>query len=160
MDGVNPSIDWEFVTEPVSGVNDKSIHIARGKCLGGSSARNYLVYNRPSAGTMQEWADRVGDSSWEWEKVLPFYKNSSTITPADMSLRSKEQEPMLDPAAFGNGPVQVRCVKLSLAKLLKSSCSRILAIHSMLDPWLLPSLELSKRWVSHDERRACRAANF
>ncbi|KXT16117.1 hypothetical protein AC579_5095 [Pseudocercospora musae] len=36
----NPLVDWNFVTEPQAGANGRSIHYARGKCLGGSSARN------------------------------------------------------------------------------------------------------------------------
>ena len=39
-----PSIDWGFVTAPVEGLNGRAFHYARGKTLGGSSARNYMVY--------------------------------------------------------------------------------------------------------------------
>lgn len=31
----NPLVDWDFVTEPQVGANDREIHYARGKCLGG-----------------------------------------------------------------------------------------------------------------------------
>lgn len=38
--GSDPSdtslIDWQFVTQPVPGANNRLIHYARGKCLGGS----------------------------------------------------------------------------------------------------------------------------
>jgi choline dehydrogenase len=31
------AIDWNFVTAPQSGVNNRQVHYARGKCLGGRS---------------------------------------------------------------------------------------------------------------------------
>lgn len=42
----NVSVDWGFVTAPQAGANDREIHFARGKCLGGSSALNFMVYQR------------------------------------------------------------------------------------------------------------------
>ncbi|KAK4900672.1 hypothetical protein LTR27_002388 [Elasticomyces elasticus] len=50
LDGANPQIDWMLLTTPQAGGNNKSVHYARGKCLGGSSARNYMVYQRPTKG--------------------------------------------------------------------------------------------------------------
>jgi choline dehydrogenase len=38
-----PSIDWGFVTAPIAALNGRSFHYARGRTLGGSSARNYMV---------------------------------------------------------------------------------------------------------------------
>jgi choline dehydrogenase len=35
-----PTIDWGFVTTPQAGANNRSLHYARGKTLGGSSALN------------------------------------------------------------------------------------------------------------------------
>lgn len=32
----DPLVDWEFVTEPQAGADNREIHYARGKCLGGS----------------------------------------------------------------------------------------------------------------------------
>ncbi|KAF3343681.1 hypothetical protein VdG2_07739 [Verticillium dahliae VDG2] len=48
----NPLVDWNFVTEPQAGAGNRTIHYARGKCLGGSSARNFMVYQR---GTKQSY---------------------------------------------------------------------------------------------------------
>lgn len=31
----NPLVDWNFITEPQAGVNNRQLHYARGKCLGG-----------------------------------------------------------------------------------------------------------------------------
>lgn len=32
----DPLVDWEFVTEPQTGADNREVHYARGKCLGGS----------------------------------------------------------------------------------------------------------------------------
>lgn len=32
----NPGVDWGFVTTPQIGANNRQLHYARGKCLGGS----------------------------------------------------------------------------------------------------------------------------
>lgn len=42
----NSLIDWMYTTEPQSQLNDRTFHFVRGKTLGGTSARNYLNYNR------------------------------------------------------------------------------------------------------------------
>lgn len=31
----NPLVDWNFVTQPQAGANNRKIHYTRGKCLGG-----------------------------------------------------------------------------------------------------------------------------
>lgn len=43
---INSLIDWLLFTTPQPSTGGRSQHYARGKCLGGSSARNYMVYNR------------------------------------------------------------------------------------------------------------------
>lgn len=106
--GVNLLIDWGFITTAQAGENGKRQHYARGKCLGGSSARNALIYQRPTVGAMQKWADEVDDQSWTWENVLPFYRKSSHFTPPNNHLRLANATPEYDASVFGNGPLQVR----------------------------------------------------
>ncbi|GKU14029.1 unnamed protein product, partial [Fusarium langsethiae] len=59
-----PTVDWVFETEPQAGANNRKFHYARGKCLGGSSALNFMIYHRGSTGTYDRWADLVGDDSY------------------------------------------------------------------------------------------------
>lgn len=79
----------------------------RGKCLGGSSARNYMVYQRPSIGAMQKWADDVGDQSWTFNSTLKYYERSTTFTPPTPGIRWANSTPSYDTSVFGNGPLQV-----------------------------------------------------
>ena len=65
------------------------MHYARGKTLGGSSARNYMLYQRfvhhplcipptylirPTKASLEQWASEVGDSSYTFDNFLPYYK--------------------------------------------------------------------------------------
>ncbi|KAK4183404.1 gmc oxidoreductase [Podospora australis] len=77
----NPLVDWNFVTEPQAGANGREIHYARGKCLGGSSARNFMIYQRGTKQSYQKWADAVGDPSYTWDALQPHFKKSVSFTP-------------------------------------------------------------------------------
>lgn len=61
-----PTVDWGFQTEPQAGANNRQIHYARGKCLGGSSALNFMIYHRGTTGTYDMWAKQVGDDSYKF----------------------------------------------------------------------------------------------
>lgn len=60
-----PTVDWEFLTEPQTGANNREVHYARGKCLGGSSALNFMIHHRGSIGSYDMWAEEVGDDSYK-----------------------------------------------------------------------------------------------
>ncbi|KAK4640614.1 hypothetical protein QC761_601080 [Podospora bellae-mahoneyi] len=106
----NPLVDWNFVTEPQRGANGRKIHYARGKCLGGSSARNFMIYQRGTVQSYQKWADAVGDESYSWEALQPHFKRSVSFTPPREDLRFKNASAEFNINAFsttGGGPLQV-----------------------------------------------------
>ena len=72
----NPRTDWCYRTEPCDGLNGRSIIYARGKVLGGCSSINAMVYMRGQRRDYDEWARLTGDSSWNWDAVLPVFKRS------------------------------------------------------------------------------------
>ncbi|KAG8664539.1 uncharacterized protein FPOAC1_013320 [Fusarium poae] len=82
-----PTVDWVFETEPQAGANNRKFHYARGKCLGGSSALNFMIYHRGSTGTYDRWADLVGDDSYRLENFQAYFKNSTTFTPPNTRKR-------------------------------------------------------------------------
>lgn len=106
-----PLVDWDLISEPQKGAGNKRIHYARGKTLGGSSAINTMGYHRGTVGTHQRWADLVGDDSYKWDNVLPYFKKSTTFTPPNLAKRFPANATVLyDPTAFDNshhGPVQI-----------------------------------------------------
>ncbi|TKA25745.1 hypothetical protein B0A50_05842 [Salinomyces thailandicus] len=106
-----PSVDWGFVTEPEEGLGGRRLHYARGKTLGGSSALNAMIYNRGTTGSYQNWADLVGDQSWTFENLLPYFSRGIKYSRPDMSLRAANSSvpPPANAQAFSpeGGPLQV-----------------------------------------------------
>ncbi|KAI4117406.1 MAG: hypothetical protein LQ345_002347 [Seirophora villosa] len=102
-DDWQPLVDWGYVTTPQAGLDGDAIHYARGRCLGGSSARNYMAYQRGSKSSYQNWADAVGDQSYTFERFLPFFEKSITFTPPDQNLRFSNGTPEYDTTVLGNG---------------------------------------------------------
>ncbi|MEY2623204.1 MAG: hypothetical protein RLZZ101_439, partial [Pseudomonadota bacterium] len=71
----NPRTDWCFKTEPDPGLNQRSIHYARGRVIGGSSSINAMIYMRGQASDYARWAELTGDSRWAWDATLKTYKS-------------------------------------------------------------------------------------
>ena len=72
----NPRTDWCYRTEAEPGLNGRSIIYARGKVLGGCSSINGMLYLRGQVRDYEEWAQITGDSRWNWDSVLPVFRQS------------------------------------------------------------------------------------
>lgn len=83
-----PLMDWDLISVPQVGANNQRIHYAQGKTLGGSSAHNTMGYHRATKGSYQRWADLVGDQSYTFPNLLPFFKKSSHLTPPNLEKRN------------------------------------------------------------------------
>lgn len=80
-DDTQPLIDWSFVTTPQAFLSDtRSVHYARGKTLGGSSARNYLAYHRGTNGSHARWAQEVGDESYTIANLDQYFQRNVNST--------------------------------------------------------------------------------
>ncbi|KAI0390314.1 hypothetical protein F5Y17DRAFT_71379 [Xylariaceae sp. FL0594] len=125
----NPLVDWVFVAKNQPGANYRDIHFARGKCVGGSSALNFMIYQRPTVQSMKNWADNVGDDSYEFENVLPYYEKSVQFTGPNMAKRFANSTPSYNPDAFipTGGPLQVTFANYaqSLSTWLKAGFASI-----------------------------------
>jgi hypothetical protein len=53
--------------------------------VGGSSACNFMIYHRPSRGSLDKWAELTGDSEWTFGKRFGDYKKSVSFTPPKVS---------------------------------------------------------------------------
>lgn len=51
----------------------------RGKVVGGSTALNYLVFNRGAKAEYDSWAE-IGNDGWDWAGILPSFKSSYNWT--------------------------------------------------------------------------------
>lgn len=107
----NSKIDWDLLSTPQASAGGRRIHYAQGKTLGGSSAINTMAYHRGTVGSYQRWADLVGDQSYTFDKILPYFKESTTLTPPNLKKRNAPNATVeYDPSAFDNslnGPLQV-----------------------------------------------------
>ena len=70
----NPRTDWQFRTEEVAGLNQRSLLYPRGKVLGGSSSINGMIYMRGQAQDYDDWASKTQESDWSWSASLARYK--------------------------------------------------------------------------------------
>jgi choline dehydrogenase-like flavoprotein len=53
-----------------------------GKVLGGSSAINFEIFNRPAAAEYSAWsALNLGLGGWSWDGLLPYFTKTETYTP-------------------------------------------------------------------------------
>ncbi|KAE8308099.1 putative GMC oxidoreductase [Aspergillus transmontanensis] len=109
-ENVNVPVDWGIVTVPQAGANGRKLHYAQGKCFGGSSALNAMIYQRGTTGSYDQWATLVEDESYKWDNILPLFKKSVQFTPPDTSKRFQNATTLFRPDAFekdSTGPVQV-----------------------------------------------------
>ncbi|SOE92551.1 choline dehydrogenase [Burkholderia sp. D7] len=72
----NPRTDWCMKTEAEAGLNGRALSYPRGRVLGGCSSINGMIYMRGQREDYDDWANRTGDSSWNWESVLPVFRDS------------------------------------------------------------------------------------
>ncbi|RDA88884.1 hypothetical protein CP532_5466 [Ophiocordyceps camponoti-leonardi (nom. inval.)] len=72
--------DWRYETEPQAGLRGRSVPWPRGKVLGGTSALNYMAWNRGSKADYDGW-EALGNPGWGWLDLLPFFKKSETFHP-------------------------------------------------------------------------------
>jgi choline dehydrogenase len=71
----NQKIGWNFVTEPVPGMNNRQMPWPRGKVLGGSSSINGLIYIRGQKQDFDLWR-QMGNAGWSYDDVLPYFRKA------------------------------------------------------------------------------------
>lgn len=64
--------NWAFESVPQPGLNGRRAYQPRGKCLGGSSAINAMIYIRGHRHDYDHWA-ALGNAGWSYNDVLPYF---------------------------------------------------------------------------------------
>ncbi|KAG2141131.1 GMC oxidoreductase [Suillus bovinus] len=67
--------DWSFKTETQHHARDRVFTWPRGKGLGGSSAINNLLWNKPARQHIDAWG-ALGNDGWTWENFQAYSKKS------------------------------------------------------------------------------------
>jgi choline dehydrogenase-like flavoprotein len=71
--------NYAFQTVPQKGLNGRRGYQPRGKCLGGSSAINAMIYTRGHRLDYDHWA-ALGNAGWSYNDLLPYFKKSENNT--------------------------------------------------------------------------------
>jgi len=74
---LNRMYDWGYDTEPEPEMNGRSIEVARGKVIGGSSSINAMAYVRGNRADYDRWASR-GLPGWSYAGVLPYFRRQES----------------------------------------------------------------------------------
>lgn len=61
--------DWQFETTPQPGLGGRALPWPRGKLLGGTSALNFMTWNRASREDYDAWKE-LGNEGWGWDDLL------------------------------------------------------------------------------------------
>lgn len=90
--------NYAYQTVPQPGLNGRRGYQPRGRCLGGSSAINAMLYVRGHRDDYDDWA-QAGCAGWSFDEVLPYFKRAegnergeSTLHGASGPLQVSEQQ--------------------------------------------------------------------
>jgi choline dehydrogenase len=83
---------WRYESEPEPALNNRRLHVPRGKVIGGSSSINGMVYVRGNPLDFDRWRDE-GAEGWSYADVLPYFR------------RAESREEGADPYRGGDGPL-------------------------------------------------------
>ncbi len=70
----DPSINWNYQSEPEADCEDRNIDLPRGKVIGGSSSINSMVYMRGHPLDYDRWAQNFNLPHWRYADCLPYFK--------------------------------------------------------------------------------------
>ncbi|CCM05264.1 uncharacterized protein FIBRA_07474 [Fibroporia radiculosa] len=69
----NPEYDWAFLTVPQPHATKAPFFLSRGKGLGGSTAMNLLLWNRPQREDIDAF-EKLGNVGWNFERFVKYTK--------------------------------------------------------------------------------------
>ncbi|PFH57042.1 hypothetical protein XA68_15587 [Ophiocordyceps unilateralis] len=98
--------DWRYETEPQLGLKGRSVPWPRGRVLGGTSALNYMAWNRAGKADYDAW-EALGNAGWGWNDLLPYFKKSETFHEPTQTIDG-DANISYDPSLFGSsGPIHI-----------------------------------------------------
>ncbi|CUA70878.1 Oxygen-dependent choline dehydrogenase [Rhizoctonia solani] len=99
----NAKYDWMFESVAQPGLNNRVMAMPRGKVLGGSSALNYMAFDRASKVEYDAW-ETLGSSGWNWDGIMPYMKMAEDFTNID-PFRNYTHSSGVYPSQGINGPI-------------------------------------------------------
>src|SRR2546426_5117028 len=59
-------LDWGYTAEPEPNLIGRSMYLPRGRCLGGSSSMNAMIYMRRPRENYDTWANQLRPARWSY----------------------------------------------------------------------------------------------
>ncbi|MGD2140894.1 MAG: GMC family oxidoreductase N-terminal domain-containing protein [Burkholderiales bacterium] len=85
----NPTLSWNYFTEPHPDTANRRIHWPRGRVIGGSGSINGMLYVRGNPGDYDSWSDDMGCAGWSYAEVLPYFKKTERYERGDPHYRGR-----------------------------------------------------------------------
>ena len=96
----DPSINWNYASEPEAALAGRQVELPRGRVIGGSSSINAMVYMRGHPRDYDRWAAEHGLDGWDYAHCLPYFRAGETSERGENEWRG------------GSGPLGVARAKL------------------------------------------------
>jgi choline dehydrogenase len=94
---------WLYLAQADPNLNGQTPNLVQGKCLGGGSGVNAMLYCRGAASVFDEWAEISGNKGLRWDSMLESFKATTHWTD-EPSINYKQP---INTSAFGNGPLEI-----------------------------------------------------
>jgi choline dehydrogenase-like flavoprotein len=95
---------YNMDSAPTPNLGGKTFPVYVGNLVGGSSMINGMAFDRASATDYDAW-EALGNSGWNWNSLLTYFRKSTTFTPPTRS-NAEEFGTTYDASYYGtNGPV-------------------------------------------------------
>ncbi|TDL21811.1 GMC oxidoreductase [Rickenella mellea] len=101
----NPKYAWPFKTVPQPGLGGREMPMQRGRMLGGSSGLNFLLWNKPPAGDIDDW-EKLGNPGWNWERFQKYAKKMEGFHPSGPEAQELHRQKTIISSHGLDGPVK------------------------------------------------------
>ncbi|KAK7961775.1 uncharacterized protein PG986_002600 [Apiospora aurea] len=105
-ESLGTNLDWQFQTTSQPGLDGRVLKWPRGKVLGGTSALNFMTWNRGNREDYGAW-EELGNPGWGWDDLMPFFKKTEHFHPTQTRPQDEYQEHYDQEALGTDGPVQI-----------------------------------------------------
>ena len=102
---LNTGLMYSITSAPNVNIGGQTKPVWVGNVVGGGSVVNGMAFDRASAADYDAW-EQLGNSGWNWNSLLPYFKKSTTFTPPSAE-NVKAYGTTYDASYYGtNGPIQ------------------------------------------------------
>lgn len=97
--------DWNVTCVPNRELNNRTTWVQTRKVVGGASSTNAMFFTRGSRRDYDDWAEYVGDKSWGFDALLPYFRKSETFHDPPEIMREELGVSFEEAAVGRKGPI-------------------------------------------------------